>query len=78
MSLSAESLSRFTFHKPDADGITKMRSVRKWIRGLASEIETICPPGKEREAALQHLQLVMMSANSAIVQQYPLDENDFG
>lgn len=72
----AEVLSRFSFHKPDASGVEKMRTIRRHVRALAMSIEDLCPESREKSTALTQLSFVMMSANSAIVQQYPLDEND--
>jgi hypothetical protein len=71
-----ETKSRFTFHKPDAEGVQKMRTIRRHVRALADAIEILCPESREASHALTQLQTVMMHANSAIVQQYPLDEND--
>ena len=72
----AEIISRFSFHKPDQEGIEKMRSIRRQVRSLALEIERLCPVTREKATALTQLQFVMMSANSAIVQQYPIDPQD--
>lgn len=69
--------SRFGFHKPDAEGAAKMTTVRKKIRELADLIDTLCPESREKATALTQLSFVMMSANSAIVQQYLLDPKDF-
>lgn len=68
--------SRFSFHKPDAEGVEKMREVRRKIRQCAETIDKLCPESREKATALTQLSFVMMSANSAIVQQYPIDEND--
>lgn len=73
----AEINSRFGFHKPDAEGVAKMTTIRKKVRELAMLIEDTCPHSKEKATALTQLSFVMMSANSAIVQQYPIDESDF-
>lgn len=73
----AEVASRFGFHKPDAEGVQKMRDIRKKVRELALLIEQLCPVSREKATALTQLSFVMMSANSAIVQQYPLDPADF-
>lgn len=73
----AEIESRFGFHKPDAEGVAKMTAIRKSVRVLALEIERLCPNVREKSTALTQLSFVMMAANSAIVQQYPLDPNDF-
>lgn len=71
-----EVMSRFTFHKPDEFGVGNMKAIRKKVRELAFLIQTTCPPSREKATALTQLSFVMMSANSAIVQQYPLDEKD--
>lgn len=73
----AEINSRFGFHKPDADGVLKMTAIRKKVRELAMMIEDLCPVSREKATAFTQLQFVMMSANSAIVQSYPLDPKDF-
>jgi hypothetical protein len=73
----AEINSRFGFHKPDAEGVSKMTSIRKKIRELAHLIQATCPESREKATALTQLSFVMMAANSAIVQQYPIDEKDF-
>jgi hypothetical protein len=72
----AEIDGRFTFHKPDKNGVTCMRSIRRTVRVLAQMIQILCPEGKEKEAAFLQLQMVMMLANSAIVQKYPIDPDD--
>lgn len=72
----AEIISRFSFHKPDAEGVAKMKEIRKKVRELAYQVETLCPESREKQTALTQLSFVMMSANSAIVQQYPVDPND--
>ncbi len=68
--------SRFSFHIPDAEGVEKMRSIRREIRILATLIDDLCPESREKATALTQLATVMMHANSSIVQQYPLDEKD--
>lgn len=68
--------SRFSFHKPDETGVANMRTIRRKVRELAQAIDDLCPESREKATALTQLSFVMMSANSAIVQQYPLDEND--
>lgn len=73
----AEINSRFGFHKPDAEGVVKMTTIRKKIRELALVIQETCPDSREKATALTQLSFVMMAANSAIVQQYPLDPKDF-
>lgn len=69
--------SRFGFHKPDAKQIEDMSTIRKKVRELAFLIQELCPESREKSTAFTQLQFVMMSANSAIVQQAPLDEKDF-
>lgn len=69
--------SRFGFHKADGVSINKMSTIRKKVRELASLIEDTVPESREKATALTQLSFVMMSANSAIVQQCPIDESDF-
>ena len=73
----AEINSRYGFHKPDATGVANMSTIRKKVRELALLIDDLCPNSKEKSTVFTQLQFVMMSANSAIVQSYPLDEKDF-
>jgi hypothetical protein len=68
--------SKFTFHTPDREGVEKMRTIRRHVRALAEAIHLLCPESEEKTTAFTQLQFVMMSANSAIVQSYPIDEND--
>jgi len=68
--------SRFTSHIPDEQTIRKMAHVRKKVRELALEIEMVCPESREKATALTQLSFVMMSANSAIVQQCPINEKE--
>lgn len=72
-----EIMSRFSFHKADDAAINCMREIRKKVRDLACAISDLCPDSKEKSTALTQLSFVMMSANSAIVQQCPVDEKDF-
>jgi len=72
----AEILSRFAFHSPDATGKSNMTTIRKKVRELAFLIGDLCPESREKATALTQLSFVMMSANSAIVQQYPVDPTD--
>lgn len=71
-----EITSRFSFHKPDETGVENMRTIRRCVRNLAYHIELLCPESREKATALTQLATVMMHANSAIVQKYPVDEND--
>lgn len=73
VSLSTESRNRFSGHVPEAQAVANMRRIRFQVRLLAEKIEEICPEGRERATALTQLTFVMMSANSAIVQGYPID-----
>ncbi len=73
----AEINSRFGFHKPDAEGVAQMTTIRKKVRELAILIQDTCPESREKATAFTQLSFVMMAANSAIVQQYPIDPSDF-
>lgn len=48
-------MSRFSFHKPDAEGTEKMRAIRRKVRDLAYEIEDLCPESREKATALTNL-----------------------
>lgn len=69
-----EIAQRFSFHVPDAKGIQEMELIRVKVRELGMAIMDFCPPTRERATALTQLSFVMMSANSAIVQQYPIKQ----
>lgn len=71
-----DTLKRFAFHRPDGIGVGNMREIRRAVRALAREIDARCPESREKASALTQLQTVMMHANSAIVQQYPIDQDD--
>jgi hypothetical protein len=66
--------SRFSFHTPDQAGIDKMEAIRAKCRELAHLIDDLAPDTREKATAFTQLQFVMMSANSAIVQQYPIKQ----
>lgn len=67
-------LSRFSFHTPDAQGVADMEEIRVKCRELAFLIDDKCPESREKATALTQLSFVMMSANSSIVQKYPIKE----
>lgn len=69
-------LHRFAFHTPDQTGRDNMKSIRISVRELALKIQRVCPESREKATALTNLATVMMNANSAIVQQFPIDESD--
>lgn len=73
----AEILSRFSSHVPDEDCVRKMRAIRAEARKFALVIQGLCPNSREKATALTHLQAVMMNANSAIVQAFPVDPKEF-
>lgn len=69
-------LKRFSFHKPDELGVESMKQIRIKVRELAFLIDKSCPESREKATALTNLATVMMNANSAIVQMYPINESD--
>lgn len=71
-----EIISRFTNHIPDVETLEKMKDIRGHVRALARVIESLCPESREKATALTQLSFVMMSANSAIVQCCPVNEDD--
>lgn len=74
--MNKDIMNRFCFHKPDEAGVKKMKGIRMLVRALAYEIDHLCPESPEKATALSQLATVMMNANSAIVQGYPIDTND--
>ena len=64
--------NRFSHHTPDEEGVAKMEAIREKVRELAYLIEHVCPNTREKATALTQLSFVMMSANSAIVQSFPI------
>ena len=71
-----EIISRFTNHIPTPEVVDRMAKVRKRVRELALMIEQECPESREKATALTQLSFVMMSVNSAIVQQCPVNEKE--
>jgi hypothetical protein len=71
-SAKEEILSRFSNHKVEPEGVVLMEQIRAKCRELAFLIEDVVPHSREKATALTELSFVMMSANSAIAQQYPL------
>jgi hypothetical protein len=74
--MTLDLFSRFTYHVPDKAAIEKMRTIRRNVRALAEVIDQLCPSCIEKETAFVNLQTVMMLANSAIIQEYPVDPED--
>jgi hypothetical protein len=74
--MKEELRSRYSFHKIDADGVTKMKNIRRYVKNLAEAIDMLCPDGRSKATALTHLDAVMTSANAAIALTYPIDPDD--
>ena len=73
----AEINSRLGFHKFNVEAVQKMTTIQKKVLELGLLIEQTCPNTRDKTTALTQLSFVMMAANSAIVQQYPVDPADF-
>lgn len=71
-----EITARFTSHIADQAAIEKMRTIRRYVRQLAYQIEALCPPSNAKYVSLTALSTVMTEANFSIVESYPLDKND--
>lgn len=71
-----ELVDRYTNHVPDPQTIQAMADIRVKVRDLALLIETLCPESREKATALTQLSFVMMSANSAIVQKCPVNQDE--
>ncbi len=74
--MDKEIISRFTNHIPNAETLYKMSKIRTKVRELGYLIKELCPISREKNTALTQLSFVMMSANSAIVQQDPINIKD--
>jgi hypothetical protein len=72
--ISDQVRQRYSSHVPNVEGIEKMRKVRKAIRILASEIDVLCPEGRDKATALTCIQQAMFHANAAISQGFPIDD----
>lgn len=65
--ISEEELrTRFTYHAPKPEQISKYDALRYEAWLLASMIVDLTPPSREQSEALTHLETAVMFANAAI------------
>ena len=57
----------FVYHAPSQDMTNKFNLIREAIIMAACAIDTHCPPGADRTAAMRKLKEAHMTANAAIV-----------
>ena len=58
--------NRFKHHTPTQSKIMKHEVVRARCRDLATTLVDVCPPSRECNKAIEHLEEVMMWSNAAI------------
>ena len=64
----------FAYHKPSADGLLKINSLKHLFSHIHDKIESICPPSRERSVALTELETTAMWAIKAVVANDPKSE----
>lgn len=69
--LYARIMNDFTYHKPDAAAVDKMRQIRAHARHLAKMIGELVPAGREQASALTRLEESIMHANAGITRAFP-------
>ena len=57
----------FAYHKPSADGLHKITSLRVTFSNAKKMIEILCPPSRERSVAITELETAAMWAIKAVV-----------
>lgn len=58
---------RFGYHQPNGDKMTRHESVRSVMREAAVTVNDLCPDGREKSLAVEHLEEAMFWADAAIV-----------
>lgn len=74
--LSEDSKVRFSGHIPTKECVDKMYAIRKSVRELAVQIETLVPKGREQARALSSLEDVMFQSNAGISRVFPIDPKE--
>jgi hypothetical protein len=64
----------FAYHKPSQLGLEKITTLREHFSELKKDIETICPPSRERSVALTELETSAMWAIKSVVSNDPTSE----
>lgn len=68
-------INDFTYHRPDAGAVDKMRQIRTHARHLAKMIAELVPSGREQASALTRLEESVMHANAGITRSFPAIED---
>jgi hypothetical protein len=64
--LLADLKNRFTYHRPDAETVTRHEQLRKSYYELSIMLTQLVPDSDERGTALTHLENSLMWANAGI------------
>lgn len=67
-------LKTFAYHKPGADGLKKITTLREAFTDLSVLIEETCPKSRETSVALTNLETTAMWAIKAVVCNDPESE----
>lgn len=68
-------INDFTYHRPDAEAVEKMRQMRSYARHLAKMIVEMVPAGREQASAITRLEESIMHANAGITRGFPAVED---
>lgn len=66
----------FAYHKPSAEGLKKINTLREKYTELSNELNIIAPPSRELSVALTNLEQSAMWAIKAVVHNDPASEVD--
>lgn len=58
--------SRFTYHNPNPDDISKFQEIRKHALNVAALINSLCPESREKSLAVTKLEEAVFWANASI------------
>lgn len=64
----------FAYHKPSADGLSKITAIREAFSRVKADIECYCPESRQRSVALTELETAAMWAIKAVVFNDPNSE----
>lgn len=67
-------LKTFAYHKPSADGLEKIRTLREGFSTLMDRVIEICPTSRERSIALTEMETCAMWAIKSVVCNDPESE----
>lgn len=70
----ARVLYNLTLHRPDADVAGAMDVLRDAFKGLAIDVTTVVPPGRERAMALTAIEDACMYAIAGLARSVPTKE----